>query len=39
VEIIDKLIRVASNPLMSRLRKSAIRLMAELREDVSLVES
>lgn len=38
VEIIDKLIRVASNPLMSPLRKSAIRLMAELREDVSLVE-
>jgi AcrR family transcriptional regulator len=38
VDIIDKLIRLASNPLMSRLRKNAIRLMAELREDVGSVE-
>ena len=37
VDIIVKLIAVASNPLMRPLRKSAIRLMTELRQDVSAV--
>ena len=35
VDIIVKLIGLASNPLMSPLRRSAVRLMAELRQDVS----
>jgi len=34
-DIIVKLIGIASNPLMSPLRKSAIRLIVELRQDVS----
>lgn len=37
VDIIAKLIGLASNPLMKPLRRSAIRLMTELREDVSEV--
>lgn len=37
VEIVVKLIGLASNPLMRPLRKSAIRLMAELRQDVSVI--
>jgi len=37
VDIIVKLIAVASNPLMRPLRKSAIRLMTELRQDVSAI--
>jgi AcrR family transcriptional regulator len=35
VDIIAKLIGLASNPLMRPLRKSAVRLMAELRQDGS----
>ncbi len=35
VDIIAKLIGLASNPLLRPLRKSALRLMAELRADVS----
>ena len=35
VDIIARLIGVASNPLMRPLRKSAVRLMSELRQDVS----
>jgi len=37
VDIIVKLIGLASNPLMRPLRKSALRLMVELRKDVSAV--
>lgn len=37
VDIIVKLIAVASNPLMRPLRRSAVRLMAELRQDVSVM--
>ena len=39
VDIIVKLIGLASNPLMRPLRKSAVRLMAELRSDVSGITS
>jgi len=39
VEILVKLIGLASNPLMRPLRRSAVRLMAELREDVSAVRN
>jgi len=39
VDIIVKLIGLASNPLMRPLRKSALRLMSELREDVSAIAS
>ena len=35
VDLLDKLISLASNPLMSPVRKRALRLVAELREDVS----
>jgi len=37
VDIMVKLIGIASNPLMRPLRKSAIRLIVELREDVSAI--
>lgn len=37
VDIIAKMIAIASNPLMRPLRKSAIRLMTELRQDVSAI--
>ncbi|HSB10194.1 MAG TPA: TetR family transcriptional regulator [Blastocatellia bacterium] len=37
VDIIVKLIGIASNPLMKPLRKSAIRLITELRQDVSAI--
>jgi hypothetical protein len=39
VDIIVKLIGLASNPLMRPLRRSALRLMSELREDVSSIAS
>jgi len=39
VDILVRLIGLASNPLMKPLRKSAIRLIEELREDVSAVPS
>ena len=39
VDILAKLIGLASNPLMRPLRKSAVRLMSELRDDVSAVTS
>lgn len=39
VDIIVKLIGLASNPLMRPLRRSAVRLMSELREDVSAITS
>ena len=39
VDIIVKLIVLASNPLMRPLRRSAVRLMAEMREDVSAIAS
>lgn len=35
VDLLDKLISLASNPLMSPVRKKALRLVAELREGVS----
>ena len=35
VDLVDKLISLASNPLMRPLRKKALRLIAELCEDVS----
>jgi AcrR family transcriptional regulator len=35
VDLLDKLISLASNPLMSLVRKKALRLVAELREDMS----
>ena len=35
VDLLDKLISLASNPLMSPVRKKALRLVAELREDMS----
>lgn len=35
VEMMIKLIGVASNPLMRPLRRSAVRLMAELRQEAS----
>lgn len=35
VDLLDKLISLASNPLMSPVRKRALRLVAELREDIS----
>ena len=35
VDLLDKLISLASNPLMSPVRKKALRLVAELREDIS----
>jgi AcrR family transcriptional regulator len=34
VDLLDKLISLASNPLMSPVRKRALRLVVELREDV-----
>jgi AcrR family transcriptional regulator len=34
VELLDKLISLASNPLMSPVRKKALRLVAELRDDI-----
>lgn len=37
VDIIARLIALAGNPLMRPLRKSAIRLMSELRQDVSTI--
>lgn len=39
VDILVRLIGLASNPLMKPLRKSAIRLIEELREDVSAAPS
>lgn len=39
VDILVKLIGLASNPLMRPLRRSAVRLIAELREDVSAITS
>jgi hypothetical protein len=35
VDLLDKLISLASNPLMSPVRKKALRLVAELRQDMS----
>ena len=35
VDLLDKLISLASNPLMSPVRKKALRLVAELREDMN----
>jgi AcrR family transcriptional regulator len=35
VDLLDKLISLASNPLMRPVRKKALRLVAELREDLS----
>lgn len=35
VDIVDKLISLASNPLMRPVRKKALRLVAELREDLT----
>lgn len=35
VDLLDRLISLASNPLMSPVRKRALRLVAELREDIS----
>jgi AcrR family transcriptional regulator len=37
VDILAKLIGLASNPLLRPLRKSALRLMSELRQDVSVM--
>lgn len=37
VDIIARLIGLAGNPLMRPLRKSAVRLMSELRQDVSAI--
>lgn len=37
VDILAKLIGLASNPLMRPLRKSALRLMSELRQDVAVM--
>lgn len=37
VDIIGRLIGIASNPLMRPLRRSAVRLMSELRQDVSVM--
>jgi AcrR family transcriptional regulator len=37
VDILAKLIALASNPLMRPLRKSALRLMSELRQDVAVM--
>ena len=37
VDILVKLIGLASNPFMRPLRKSALRLMSELRQDVSVI--
>ena len=34
VDLLDKLIALASNPLMSPVRKKALRLVAELREEI-----
>jgi AcrR family transcriptional regulator len=34
VDLLDKLIALASNPLMGPVRKKALRLVAELREDI-----
>ena len=39
VDILVKLIGLASNPLMRPLRRSAVRLIAELKEDVSAITS
>ena len=39
VDIIARLIGIASNPLMRPLRRSAIRLMSELRQDVSATKT
>ena len=36
VDLVDKLISLASNPLMRPVRKKALRLVAELREDLIL---
>ena len=35
VDLLDKLISLASNPLMTPVRKKALRLVAELREDLT----
>ena len=35
VELLDKLISLASNPLLSPVRKRALRLVAELRDEIS----
>ncbi len=35
VDLLDKLISLASNPLMSPVRKKALRLVVELRDDIS----
>ena len=39
VDLLDRLISLASNPLMRPVRKKALRLVAELREDLSLDSS
>lgn len=39
VDLLDKLISLASNPLMRPVRKKALRLVAELREDLSFDSS
>ena len=39
VELVDRLIFLASNPFMRPLRKSAVRLMAELRQEASAATS
>lgn len=38
VDLLDKLISLASNPLMRPVRKKALRLVAELREDLTPVD-
>ena len=35
VDLLDKLISLASNPLMRPVRKRALKLVAELREEIS----
>jgi AcrR family transcriptional regulator len=39
VDVLAKLIALASNPLMRPLRRSALRLMSELRQDVAVASS
>ncbi len=35
VDLLDKLISLASNPLMTPVRKRALRLVSEIRSDIS----
>jgi hypothetical protein len=39
VDLLDKLISLASNPLMRPVRKKALRLVIELREDLTPASS